>query len=337
MKSHRQEKSGFTLVELLVVIAIIGVLVALLLPAVQAAREAARRIQCSNNLKQLGLAVQLYENTAKTYPSGAYWYELGVGTINQGTLLMRLLPYVEQQNLYDLYDFDLDPAAAVPPGSGTDFQTLPGGAELIGATRVEAFVCPSDVHPEYRRSGAFLDGFAMANYAGSRGPCMTPANGSAPCSLAANFATFAFNSHVECETAFGGELALPGVFSRIVSHVAPRQVTDGLSNTIFLGETRPDCSIHAAQGWARSNNASGIVSTVPPINFNSCIPANAPDKCQQWDNWTTSLGFKSSHPGGAQFVFGDGSVHFLQETIDHQAYQYLGAKADSQTVTIDGF
>jgi len=334
MKVHRQSNPGFTLVELLVVIAIIGVLVALLLPAVQAAREAARRMHCSNNLKQLGLAVQLFEDTAKTYPSGAYWVDPDLGVINQGTLLMRLLPYVEQQNLYDLYDFDLDPAAAVPPGSGTDFQTLPGGTELIGATRVEAYVCPSNPHPEYQRSGAFESGFAMANYAGSRGPCMTPVNGGAPCSVAANFEAFALNTFFECEGS--SEFSFPGVFSRIVSHVTPRQVTDGLSNTIFIGETRPDCSIHAAQGWARSNNASGIISTVPPINFDSCIPENAPDACQQWDNWTTSLGFKSSHPGGAQFVFGDGSVHFLQETIDHQAYQFLGAKSDDQTVNING-
>src|SRR5262245_29138694 len=110
------KRRGFTLVELLVVIAIIGVLVALLLPAVQAAREAARRTQCANHLKQMGIALQMYHATYKWFPAGAYWHGTSAPakqtapnstwTLDRGTFLVRLLPYVEQQGLYNLFDFN---------------------------------------------------------------------------------------------------------------------------------------------------------------------------------------------------------------------------------------
>ena len=102
-------RKAFTLVELLVVIAIIGILIALLLPAVQAAREAARRSQCTNNLKQIGIALHNYHDTFKVFPPGGLWYTNSTGNANwvrnRGSMLLHILPFVEQQSLYDAFDF----------------------------------------------------------------------------------------------------------------------------------------------------------------------------------------------------------------------------------------
>jgi prepilin-type processing-associated H-X9-DG protein len=111
------------------------------------------------------------------------------------------------------------------------------------------------------------------------------------------------------------------------------EIRDGLSNTIFFGEVLPMSSWHNGHGWATSNNGSGYCSTVVPINFDTSSRESSGDGCHRYCNYNTAEGFKSSHPGGANFAFGDGSVHFLPETIDHQSYQYLGAKADAQPVS----
>src|SRR5262245_42755608 len=106
--SSMRARAGFTLVELLVVIPIIGVLVALLLPAVQAARESARRTQCANNLKQIGLAMTNYHDTSKWFPPGSVWVnDTATDARNKGSFLIRILPYIEQQTLYQCFDFNL--------------------------------------------------------------------------------------------------------------------------------------------------------------------------------------------------------------------------------------
>lgn len=95
------------------------------------------------------------------------------------------------------------------------------------------------------------------------------------------------------------------------------------------------CSAHNSGGWGSSNNGQGLTSTIVPINFDSCSrdPAE-PDGCRRYCNWSTELGFKSRHPGGANFLLGDASVRFVAQTIDHWTYQYLGAKADDIAVTL---
>ena len=149
---HKDSRYAFTLVELLVVIAIIGILVGLLLPAVQAAREAVRRMSCANNLKQLGLAIHNFESANERLPPGAIWSSSGN---KKGSILIYLLPYLEQDNLYRQFDLTK---------SNTDEQLLPNSTQMIGATSVPVFICPSDYHPPN------LYGFAMHNYAASRGP-----------------------------------------------------------------------------------------------------------------------------------------------------------------------
>jgi hypothetical protein len=112
------------------------------------------------------------------------------------------------------------------------------------------------------------------------------------------------------------------------------KITDGLSKTIFVGEVRVGCSEHAQAGWAWTKNGNGYCSTLIPINYDTC-DENAPDPCHRPKSWNTGVGFKSAHSGGAEFVFGDGAVHFLNESIDMQLYQYLGAKADGFPVSLE--
>jgi hypothetical protein len=101
-----------------------------------------------------------------------------------------------------------------------------------------------------------------------------------------------------------------------------------------MGEVRTGCSQHSAEGWAWTHSGNGLISTLVPINYDSCIESAGRD-CASWDNWSAALGFKSRHAGGAQFVMGDASVHFLQDSIDMRIYNRLGGKADGEPIGID--
>lgn len=317
--SKPTRRSGFTLVELLVVIAIIGILVALLLPAVQAAREAARRMQCGNNVKQLGLALHNYHDTMKMFPPGAVFYG---GNNDRGSIFIRLLPYMEQQQIYDLYNMDVN----------TDVQAFPasvnGGIQLRGA-RIPTLICPSDTNRERGTAPALA---MPANYYPSMGPTASISNNSA-CSCG-QFADFQARSR-----AGTGTDNPAGPFTRRGWNYMSRMshITDGLSNTIFLGEVRADCSGHVQVGWSHSNKWGGF--TQIPINFDSCrtlaqAQAEGRDGCFATCNWNAEVGFKSRHPGGAMFAMGDGSVQFLPQTIDMRLYQNLGDREDGQAVQI---
>jgi prepilin-type processing-associated H-X9-DG protein len=125
-----------------------------------------------------------------------------------------------------------------------------------------------------------------------------------------------------------------GPFSRGSWGIKAKMVSDGLSKTIFLGEVRPECSHNIARGWNYSNSGQGVASTIIPINFDTCSQEH-PDACLKWCNFSTELGFKSPHPGGAHFGMGDGSVQFLSQTIDMVGYNRLGGKADGEIGTIE--
>ena len=154
-----RKQGGFTLLELLVVIAIVGILIALLLPAVQSARGSARRTTCSNNLRQIGLALHAFHSTHGTLPAGAHYYQKGDEPIRQGNVLMRILPMLDEQATYDAFDFSQNV---------TDGQTFANGTP-IGQLRIDTYVCPSDGNDtlvEGHKSGFN----AASNYAGSSGP-----------------------------------------------------------------------------------------------------------------------------------------------------------------------
>ena len=312
-------RRGFTLVELLVVIAIIGILIALLLPAVQAAREAARRMQCSNNLKQIGLALHNYHDTNKCFPPGSFWYGLDYANY-RGSILIRLFPFLEQQPLYDLYDF------SNPGGVTIDNQKLPDSNDLIQSTVVPVYVCPSD------NRQLVVNGRALSNYAASIGPTTHGNNSSCSCSEWQSWNEYAPDPW---GGRYGSSTNFAGPFFRYPVNTQTRvaDCTDGLSSTIYFGEVRPTCSAHHSGGWGNSNNGQGLTATLIPINYDTC-ERDYDHGCNSYCNWSTELGFRSRHPGGAQFLFGDGSVHFLPETIDHWNYQYLGGKSDEHTAEV---
>ena len=300
------------MIEMLLVIAIIGVLVALLLPAVQAAREAARRSTCVNHLKQIGLALQLYEESNGAYPPGAKWgrHAPPGKRKRHGSALVHLLPHVEQQAIYDAFDFSK---------LSIDGAFFPGTTTPIGSKAIPLYQCPSDGHD------GVVAGVAVHNYAASNGPTEVY-----------------FNQNCMCDHAWKELQLAPiddldhyaGPFTRIGLQTRAAEITDGLSNTIFVGEMRVDCSVHAQAGWAKTNNGNGYCTTLIPINFPTC-DENAVDPCRRPCTWNTEVGFKSAHPGGSNFLLGDGSVRLIGDSINHQAYQYLGAKADGEVYSVE--
>jgi len=313
-------RRAFTLVELLVVIAIIGILIALLLPAVQAAREAARRSQCINNLKQLGLALHNYHDVHKQFPpnipiqsSTGYLWDAGIH--RKGTTLVKLLPFVEQTSLYQQLDFRTDVVAQIVNlgyGVGDNTRDIP------------VFRCPSD---NLRQKG-------HTNYAPSIGFAPMPSQGNSCTAYQPPNIIDYFRSGLAGHGNTDSDRETSGVFSRGVFAARMQDVTDGTSNVIAMGEIRPWCSDHHRAGWYHTNAL--WTATTPPINFPTC-PGEPPGtdgslSCNHFANWQTSQGFKSLHPGGANFLLCDGSVHFISQTIDYATYQRLGDRWDGRAV-----
>lgn len=319
-------RSAFTLVELLVVTTIIAILISLLIPAVQAAREAARQAQCQNNLKQLGLALYNYENSTGVLPPGAFY--TNTTTTGNGSILVRLLPFAEQQALYDNYNFNLPVEAQYIIGTTTE----------IRSTIIPGFLCPSDPDaakpfsiPTNDIGGGWKGAnhrVGLSNYVASAGPSSLANNASCSCATSAVYSNAYAMSNWVNKTLGAGPFTLWGISASF------SDITDGLSNTIFMGEIRPLCSINGERGWEESADGNGLTSTVVPMNYDTCSrDSSISDSCHRNCNWGTIWGFRSRHPGGVHFLFGDGAVRLLRETMDHQTYQYLGAKADGHVAS----
>lgn len=260
-------RRAFTLVELLVVIAIIGILVALLLPAVQMAREAARRMSCSNNLKQIGIALHNYHDTHKSFPG----YRSPFG---QWSWQTTILPFVEETALYDKLDVTNNKfSQAVDGTAGTDVK------DAIGIV-IEGYRCPSTDAPEvYERDGVK---YGVSSYAASRG-----------------YAQADYDSRKAPNN--GG---LPVKAQTMAS------ITDGLSNTILAGE------ISARYGGWDTDVGRGIGSWAGNCSKNWWDYQSTLSRCGAHPlNYIYHWGFVSIHPGGGNFVYCDGSVQFISETI----------------------
>jgi prepilin-type N-terminal cleavage/methylation domain-containing protein len=322
LKRHKAKWwQGFTLIELLVVIAIIAVLVALLLPAVQQAREAARRSQCKNNLKQLGLALHNYNDAAGRLPNNSLNNDWAT---NKGTMLTMILPYVDQAPLYNQINFNLmnTEAVNIPPNNTPIYQIV-----------IPLYLCPSETSPN-NRPGDFR---AKTNYAPSMGSQNFPSSVGCnryPLPSVWNPGGYGLSYFRTGDVGHGNSMDIndiSGVFGRMVPTALLRDLTDGVSNTIMMGEVRPACSDHINNGWYHFNAI--WCGTQPPINFPTC-PRDPvlSDSCQRSDNWNTSQGFKSQHVGGAHFVLGDGSVRFISQNINYGTYQALGDRRDAQSI-----
>ena len=319
-----QRRKAFTLVELLVVIAIIGILVGLLLPAVQAAREAARRMQCSNNLKQLGLALHNYESALKTFMPAGFHNRDGYGAASDSTSWsaswqLMLLPYFEQTNLHAQYDFKSLTAKLNP---------IPVG------TKVPSLLCPSDTADVNWTNTV---SFARGNYAANAGGGNAFSTGDYALSIAR------------------GPFSMGGPPSKIAT------ITDGLSNTIFLSELIIANNASDVRGtWAYpvgSYFSGGSRYNNPPTPQEFLLPnGNALDDTKRDRNSFCSTAFaldrnlrcavptvtnrayqaaRSRHTGGVTTTRGDGSVSFTSNSIQLASWLKLLASGDGGVISDD--
>ena len=315
---------GFTLVELLVVITIIGILIALLLPAVQAAREAARRSQCTNNLKQISLAMHNYENTHGSFPLGSYnlretWPSSG------SNWRALILPFIEQRTVYDQLKFSNDPAIHFMAGGAAGANAL-NGNDVLKMLIVNAYQCPSstikpfEIAPVSNNNGIALN----IHYVGNQGAAR-PIPGPNP-----NAGTFDCGHGWSCEN---GLLVPNEVFKM-------RDATDGTSNTIIVSEQSGlvngvNITANYYGGWYGSRHPRTVLSgncgdlwqtgtscvRFPP---NSNIVQTGANERMYRNNTT----WNSMHPGGINIGLADGSVRFISDTIDFVTLKQLACRYD---------
>jgi prepilin-type N-terminal cleavage/methylation domain-containing protein/prepilin-type processing-associated H-X9-DG protein len=353
MKRQRPSASlvrvGFTLVELLVVIAIIGILVALLLPAIQAAREAARRMSCSNNLHNIGLACLNFNDTKKNFPTnnnqwdenwewqnqGGTWKQVsitdppGLPGHNGKGWIVDILPQLEEQGAFDQIKTNYVGDYACRPGNGRGMGAL--AIRTIIATQYPWLSCPSDTSaaPSSKQyywgtSGEVLT--ATTSYKGVVGDSVVCKLDSSPGDPNCTSTPWPdLGSHPDCQN----NVSCNGLIFRnsALRPVSLRKVTDGTSNTFLVGEAVVSQDFQSSAFFADGSWAScGI-----PINF---FLVGVTDDELKFDRWNEVRGFKSLHPGGAQFVMADGSVHFINDSIDHTIYRGMGTRDGGETVSV---
>lgn len=329
--ARKSSRRGFTLIELLVVIAIIAVLIALLLPAVQQAREAARRTQCRNNLKQVGLALHNYYERNTVFPPGGIIFK-GVGSAGAGDIsnsfpdgggydmiwratngdrcqswMVQILPYIDQASLYSSWNFNVDVNSNQFDASG----------QPLASRNIPAFKCPS--RPYFKNQAVMFQGWTggFTDYGGCYGAGNLAGNS------ASNKDRTEYFGYLPV-TARGTDTNAGGVFY-VNSSIRFSTITDGTSNTIIAGETQrlKAAPFDSIDGWAVAGlptlftTASSVVQTKMGINGFQRETAG------------------SDHEGGALFVFSDGSVRFLSENMDLNLYSALGTIGTSDAITGD--
>jgi len=360
LSPRRGSQRGFTLIELLVVIAIIAVLIGLLLPAVQAAREAARRAQCVNNLKQLGLAMHNYHDINNVFapacmsiPPGAP----GWGAWSTQNVSWRILiaPHLEQNPLYNAVNFSL----------------INGGGQAIATawyTQLNVYNCPSDGSARFVKDanaapvgvgtfamylplppgGGTVGTIPVSNYSLSHGdnysimgigaanPWETPTPPPAGTITRIGWHGFWGTRGVIAAPAGDTEGGMRGYadYRSMTPPVGVAGTPDGTSNTILIGETLPEHDSNS-EIWGATGTSGG---TTIPINFNTS-GAYCGFGCANLGTRASYAhkGFKSKHPGGANFVFADGSVKFLKATINLATYCALGSRAGGEVISADAY
>jgi prepilin-type N-terminal cleavage/methylation domain-containing protein len=301
---------AFTLIELLVVIAIIAVLIALLLPAVQQAREAARRSQCKNNLKQMGLALHNYHDTHRLFTYGEMngIGQVGVANMTNGTLmnqngLVMLLPFIDQAPLYNTLNFSL-PFGDYQNGSATTI-VLSAAHLAAKAMKMTAFTCPSDNGPQFEP----VDG---PNYGCSDSGISYRSSYHLSVNETHQLRSWTIFGH-RARTAFGGN-----------SNSSTRDFTDGTSNSILVGETVFECNSGKISPWFCVQHAGTGFNILQGINK---WQAGVPMKLNQYNTNASSM-----HVGGCHVLLADGAVRFVSENTNLTTLQYLAWIADGNVL-----
>jgi prepilin-type N-terminal cleavage/methylation domain-containing protein/prepilin-type processing-associated H-X9-DG protein len=342
MKSGRPElrrKRAFTLIELLVVIAIIAVLIALLLPAVQQAREAARRTQCKNNLKQIGLALHNYHDTYLKFPASMYFSNFpgggltgysatGGNTTHGPSWLVGMLPYIDQGPLYNLANFSV--------AMGNPINAAVTSANIGG------FQCPSDSSAS--AGNKYLDATRMGPNQWARGSYAASSNGPRQINgVQANMATRfpSYGAGLPSQRGVIGWNGWGGI----------NAVTDGTSNTVAAWEIRSGLSVTDPRGlWASGRIGSGSIADCNNpgggINSGDCFGINSglsgsddilgcidtPPQMGCYTGGDGQAGPKSQHTGGVHALMCDGSVRFINQNLDGGTMARLTLEADGQVV-----
>lgn len=321
----QRRKRAFTLIELLVVIAIIGVLVALLLPAVQQAREAARRTQCKNNLKQIGLACHNYHDAYSCFPMGCGYSLWG--------WKVYILPYIDQAAQYNQINFTdgIDFTGGTCRGQGSACYTSQHQANALNAagkqtwanTPFAVYACPSDPlgNTPYSSSLNVIN----ANYEGVCGNVNSPirANNNYGPNSRHRVICLAGGSCIEPINSSNPGAEYNGVFS-YGTKVTIGGVSDGTSGTLMVGERAVDPS--HSWGWTLTGTeGDSMLGTGAPMWQGQFTATATPPY-----NWQFSPVFSSRHVGGAQFVLADGSVRFLSNTINFATFNALGTRAGGE-------
>jgi prepilin-type N-terminal cleavage/methylation domain-containing protein/prepilin-type processing-associated H-X9-DG protein len=356
-----RKRAAFTLVELLVVIAIIGILVAMLLPAIQAAREAARRTSCSNNLKNIALAVLNYESAKKTLPEGSTLALKPDGNINdQASGLgwpVLILPYVEESKVSE-DSLKIWEAMKQPGQSGQDAYS--SKMDDINKLLLPMYLCSSDEGLKYQREKFGNELRKGMSYAGVSGSYYAHTGRCRPSKTGGEF----------CVAADVNSLFGPNNYDGLLIQgwsVSLKQITDGTSKTAMIGERTYQLRAWMIGAYSKPQfDPGGARSTVLPFgpqpttaffackNFSDKWPINHSPFVACYKDHNNTLGdrpevpdstprlisvndlpFASLHKGGANFCFGDGSVKFLPEDIDTKVYLAIGSRNGDETVSMD--